>query len=703
MYPSMTAPQKQRRQATACDYCRSHKVKCDAEQPSCRNCVRRGIECVTVNLRNPGLDGTRQLPLGRRRKDAPRTLDNSSAVWGERIDTAARPADEPETVKYPPSPLQPAERTFEARSPSSILPGVFTSPFHEDTRDPTASVSRTGSPSTRSLNNSTPSLPLLADKNGFRAQAVGSGSSLCFLVQWLDLYFSQCPTWTPILPFIQQGLAYSMEVPLPFSVGPPLLPSSETAKKYTALFFSRVHPVFPVINRDAFEASLDVLRAKVACVPMSLESRDYPLLACAYAVFSAAADEEASAVSPEGTKYLQGAYLLYGQLVATPHYTSVQALLLLTLILYNRSKNGASWGTLSQAVRIAQSIGLHRHVPPSGSVPATLPMTPGNAADENLFSRIWWAAYTLERMMELESGRPSAIYDGECNQIIPTVTAGTLAPGCSFDYFRALVQLSQIQSRAIVLLHSNKTQRKSFRLMLREQGRIDRALVDWTEGFPESIRMIALHRPALVSSPGFLRNRINEYCAGTPWRDRLHFSLCIGVASARAMLKAYNDLLMYVGPTRLITANQILLATLVLGIYITKNPLSRLKNSDLAMLSTFSESIEEEYVMMGQDLEFAKGMQTLRQQLSDNIGSHRPGPLGIDQVAEAAIQPKGVEMDSLLPGFDFNTTVDFNTGLANLEDSWSHLWNEDFGGWTYSNDEQDTTNMYVLGLPQSWT
>lgn len=95
--------------------------------------------------------------------------------------------------------------------------------------------------------------------------------------------------------------------------------------------------------------------------------------------------------------------------------------------------------------------------------------------------------------------------------------------------------------------------------------------------------MIALHRPALVSAPGFLRNRINEYCTGTPWHDRLHFSLCIGVASARAILKSLNDLLMYTGPSRLITVNHILLAVLVLGIYITKVPLSRMNSSDMAV------------------------------------------------------------------------------------------------------------------------
>lgn len=115
------------------------------------------------------------------------------------------------------------------------------------------------------------------------------------------------------------------------------------------------------------------------------------------------------------------------------------------------------------------------------------------------------------------------------------------------------------------------------------------------------------------------------------------------------------------------------------------------------MLITFTENIEEEYIKMGQDLEFVKGLQTLRQQLNDSIGGPKLGQLGRrDLGAEVCIQPQGVEMDSMLSGFDFSTD------LNNLEDSWSHLWNDDFGTLTSNNGEQDTTNMYLLGIPQSW-
>lgn len=97
--------------------------------------------------------------------------------------------------------------------------------------------------------------------------------------------------------------------------------------------------------------------------------------------------------------------------------------------------------------------------------------------------------------------------------------------------------------------------------------------------------MIALHRPALMSEVNWLKGRISEFCAGTPWGDRLKFSLCIGAASARTILKALNDLLLYSKMSRIITANQTLLAILVLGIYVTKIPESLMNDSDLAVRS----------------------------------------------------------------------------------------------------------------------
>lgn len=60
-------------------------------------------------------------------------------------------------------------------------------------------------------------------------------------------------------------------------------------------------------------------------------------------------------------------------------------------------------------------------------------------------------------------------------------------------------------------------------------------------------------------------------------------------------------------------------------------------------------------------------------------------------------------MDLLLEG-GFDLTAD----VTNLEASWAHFWNEDFEKLLAVQPEPDTTsmenatNMYLLGIPQSW-
>lgn len=47
-------PPKRIRLSLACNQCRKRKVRCDASEPRCRNCVTRNEACETTNLRNSG-------------------------------------------------------------------------------------------------------------------------------------------------------------------------------------------------------------------------------------------------------------------------------------------------------------------------------------------------------------------------------------------------------------------------------------------------------------------------------------------------------------------------------------------------------------------------------------------------------------------------------------------------------------------------
>lgn len=590
----------------------------------------------------------------------------------------------------------------------------------------------------------------------------GTTNSHYVLVQWLDLFFMQNTAWQPVFPHFRQGLAYTSEIPLPSpflsigapSPGLPPIPPAAAMDRYTDIFFAQIHPLVPILDRPSFPSAVAQLRRE------NQAAHDRGLLACTYAVCSLAADEDAGGVSDDGTRFLEAAYVLYAHLVARLSVSSVQALLLLTLALRNRNKDAASWGSLGQAIRLAQAINLHRDDGGgNGNGNGN-----GNDAQSELAARVWWTAYILERTMELETGRPSAIRDDECDQREPA----SVAEAGTFDYFSALIGLAKLKTRAIHLLYNSGGRRGSgvrgitagrpVKDLLFEMGYLDRALLDWADTFPESIRpgldifcgseelplatyvalqyhqtMIALHRPALMSAPGFLRNRINTYCAGTPLRDRLHFSLCIGAASARAILKATNDLSMY-SPVpgqlaRLVTADQILLAVLVLGIYVAKVPMSRLNRADLALVDTFGEQVEVEYRRVGHDPQFIQGISLFRSQLCAYIAGLQGHSLpAASASASAAATATSTSSHSALPPptpsastpappetideFGFDLTMD----ATDLESSWAHFWNEDFekllalppATTTTTTGEPDTvsmanvTNMYLLGIPQSW-
>lgn len=100
---------------------------------------------------------------------------------------------------------------------------------------------------------------------------------------------------------------------------------------------------------------------------------------------------------------------------------------------------------------------------------------------------------------------------------------------------------------------------------------------------------------------------------------------------------------------------------------------------------------------MGQDPEFCKGLKTLRLQLLDYINSLKASLASGSNIEQASVPLQG------LPSNPYMRDLDYSSEVANLEESWSYFWHEDFGNFLSQNVEQDETNMYLLGLPQSWS
>jgi hypothetical protein len=181
------------------------------------------------------------------------------------------------------------------------------------------------------------------------------------------------------------------------------------------------------------------------------------------------------------------AYLLYeqaqavlGDVVASPYAQSVQVLLLHCIYLEHCGKTGAAWTVCGMALRIAQSLGLHRR--------ATL-----FSPDQSRWrARLWWVAFSLDAFLSLSEGRPPAsgccqndadiddLSDAEC---AAAATASLLDAPANHIY-QWHVRLALVANRLVAVLCERGTRTSIFQTL----DEMDRDLVLWRDSIPMEFR-----------------------------------------------------------------------------------------------------------------------------------------------------------------------------------------------------------------------
>lgn len=461
---------KRQRLSTACNQCRKRKVRCDEEQPQCRNCAARGDVCLTTDPNEPHREVTR-----RRAQIVSQSLEGNSFI---QIAPKFSTSHASESLR-PISSSHHAE--FGLSSPKSSVatsPGIPLARRENDTDLQVAVESEQQRSSDYSYDRE---MILNTDHTSHKRKLLGNGT-LQALARYLDRYFER-KGWELINSRFAFGMQYAEEGPLNgIDMGQPLppIPGLENLEVILSIFSRKIHPMCPVLDMGAFQTSIQ--RLSLLELPR-LPQGDIPILSSLYSVLSLVSDEAAGRYTTEGYSYLCAAYGLTAYVASSPYFPSVQAMLLLTLALRARNKDGAAWQTLGQAIRIAQSIGLHRRVD-SGII-----RTPGNEThkgdDVKLGSSVWWTCYCLEKMIGLEVGRPISIRDVDCNQVQPRQNA----PNPNHNYFFHWIGLAHIQSRLIGILYHRPPERRNALDLLQDIGRIDRELCDWVAAVePEEIR-----------------------------------------------------------------------------------------------------------------------------------------------------------------------------------------------------------------------
>ncbi|KAF4974423.1 hypothetical protein FZEAL_8666 [Fusarium zealandicum] len=604
---------KRGRLSLACNQCRKRKVRCDATTPKCKNCVSRGDECETSDPRRPNAPAVRRWPA----KNPP-----GGAASIRRHSTVSD--------RSSPSSLTSAQ--MEQPDASQSVPNCRNPTWIERAYKQSQDTPQDG-PS-----NDSPDVLVNTDDTSHRVKYMGASSLQC-LCRFVDLCFEKKGLDT-IGAYFRWGMSFTEEYAIPLTLQLPDLPPSPSLEPWTTVFFERIHPLIPVLDQASFMSDLHHFTALQEGSDNGLQgvitSAEAPALVAMYSVLTIGIDEHQGTISESATPYLTAAYSLISHLISFPYTASVQALLLLIVALRGRSKEGQAWNLLGQAIRISYSLGLHRNIASS---------QPGS----ELHPRLWWTCYNLEKMMELETGRPSSISDFDCDQVLPKIGKETLPktkPGNS-PYFVQWVSLSHITSQ--ISEHIYRRKAASSYGLLSEIARLDQALVDWREGASDEFNrarntggteseqlsahllslqyyqaQITLLRASLIFPEKSFTEEINKHSSRLNDSSRMLQYQNICVEAARSTITQAAEFADGQPHCTLLTGTQPFLAAVTLALHTLRKPHKRMGRSDGELVRTASEYVADYYGRAGQHPEFIQGVLELPQRMNQVLSGDRP-------------------------------------------------------------------------------
>ncbi|RHZ52903.1 uncharacterized protein CDV56_102392 [Aspergillus thermomutatus] len=539
---------KRPRLSMACNLCRQRKVKCDADYPRCKNCRVRNQDCVTTDPQRPGIPGLREWI------DIPERSPGIGVTSGNGV---PRPQDERPVVEHVAAAVAVQRDAVSATNDES--------PVHH--------------PFKTSEN---------IEHGTNRMKVVGGTSSQC-LAKSLDV-FLKAAHLQPVSGVFQYGMRHSEELDIPLTPSLPPLPTQETRDRYLKAFCTRIYILYPIFDLDELRNAVTQL-ADSSDGFSHLSRERVPSLVSAYLIMSLGADESSQSVTRDGELYLRAATGLLSHLIVLPYVPAVQALVLFAITYRSRNQEGLGRQAIGMAIRMAYSLGIHR--------PAKLQQNQATAADRSLYSLIWSACCCLERMMQVDSGLPTAI--------------AAHAPGIGPDFvpqdhhfLKWHYQLSEYQGRISQHIYNHgQLGTRSVQEILRDTAQLDRELLAWANQIPVELRpgndifcpadefhivaMLSIQYHSamitLLAASSRLEAEVSRYCAEDPSQHRLRRGESICVASARAIAKLSVEIGDRKADSRVLSGGPFLLASIVLAIYLVKQPGSRLQAMDLQVIT----------------------------------------------------------------------------------------------------------------------
>ncbi|KAJ9143104.1 Fungal specific transcription factor domain-containing protein [Pleurostoma richardsiae] len=385
----------------ACDWCRARRIKCDDERP-CRACQQKGVRCVIR-----GSDEPRTLVQALREIDRLRLLVKELEIELE----TCRKSDRTAAAVSAPSPSQ----STTTGTPSNTVP----CPNSQSGSTPTA------------LSSASPTQwegIFVATARSDQTSYYGPSSAFYF-VSRIGAYLGRALQQ----PFCDRNLqprgvnrtlvnptSVANAEPGADSVLRPACPSMTRAQEeyFLNTFWESHYCCMPIINEDEFRRHYDSLWS-----PSQPARKDSALvdiilalcIQCSYALIPRDTSLSSGRRGPDNDATIAGRwyYKRCQSLLATdlesPSIITVQCQIFSTVYLCCASFQNMAHITLSQAVRVAEILGLHLEPP------ASMPR-----GERELRKRIWWVLYTIEAKTCTKLGRPFSVNASQVNVTLPS-------------------------------------------------------------------------------------------------------------------------------------------------------------------------------------------------------------------------------------------------------------------------------------------
>ncbi|KAL4894780.1 fungal-specific transcription factor domain-containing protein [Aspergillus ambiguus] len=277
------------------------------------------------------------------------------------------------------------------------------------------------------------------------------------------------------------------------------LPSLDLLDQLVRVFFEKIHPAYPVFDRERFMQSYSMGRAS----PFVLQT-------IALLGFTIGSDELIRAAGFSDRATARKTHYLRAKALYDVDYESDRVILVAVLLLLgfwwagpDDQKDICYW--IGCATTVAQSLGMHRAMPHSTISPRM----------RSLRKRIWWSIYTRDRHTCAAFGRPCHIRDEDCD--VEPLTEEDFSIDICFDkrlipaqrdfHVSYVLEMSKL---AIILgdILTGEFSPRRPSLEKFDTESLAQRLTQWEAGLPDQLRI----------------NAADEYSGGSFWAAMLQFS-----------------------------------------------------------------------------------------------------------------------------------------------------------------------------------